>query len=147
MLFLVCHSERSEESIGTVAGAHHDGSFAGLRMTGNYILMENLIWSRSEIYRKHSQFHRFPGVGGIINRIHERDGLAALAAVEGGRAAGLEGVDDILQLTAVTLGADGLGIACAGAERVGAAGADGFILGLRLTEFPFRNPIVLQRHR
>jgi hypothetical protein len=29
----VCHSERSEESIGTAAGAHRDGFFAALRMT------------------------------------------------------------------------------------------------------------------
>src|SRR3954462_8412726 len=83
----------------------------------------------------------------MIDRIDERDSLAALTAVEGGGAAGLQRVDEILQLAAVAFRADRLGVARAGAKRVRAARADRVVLGFGVTESPLGDAIVLERNR
>ena len=92
-----------------------------------------------------AQPHWRAGCSRSVDRVDECDRFTALVAVESMGATFTDGIDEILQLAAVSLGADRAGIARSGTEIIGlTGGADGIVFGAGITEFPTHNAIIFE---
>ena len=88
--------------------------------------------------------HRLARLRGLVDRADGGDGIARVAAGDGGLALFADGVAEVFELEAVAFGADGHGICHAAADSGGAAACtDRVVAGLLIFKLPKLDRVVL----